>query len=221
MSSLSSIGASITEAVQFLSRLGGECEALSNLIKQEISRALLIPELAKHFKASDSWITAQDVDEHGWVYTSIGLSLPLSRKPKRSTSSHIIVQISLSGEGIEALDNREPLVHVGQWELPIDFRDIQMGFPCDLDNGYDLALENSQLFRWTHPEYDEEWCYSLRLTDINCPEDVKVNIVNPLKDLLLGVDVGRALAGTCAVQYAAAPDGTGQYRVLPRHPGAL
>ncbi|WP_284383592.1 hypothetical protein [Pseudomonas putida] len=56
----------------------------------------------------------------------------------------------------------------------------------------------------------------MRLTDINCPEDVKINIINPLKSLLLGADAAQALVGTCAVQYVGVEDGSGQYRVLPR-----
>lgn len=210
-----SIGASITDAVKFLSRVAGECETLADLLKQEISRALLTPELAKYVKPSGTWITSRMKDEDGWVYTGIGISLPIASKPKRSTTSHIVVQISLAGEGIEALDNREPLVHIGQWGWPIDFVEIQMGFPCDPVSGYDLNLENGQLFRWEHAEYDNEWCYSVRLTDINCPEDVRTNIINPLKSLLLGLDAPQALAGTCAVQYVGIGENTGQYRVLP------
>ncbi|WMY87550.1 hypothetical protein QR297_12145 [Pseudomonas shirazica] len=211
-----SVGASITDAVKFMSRLAGECETLADLLKQEISRALLTPELAKYFKPSGAWITSRTTDEEGWVYTGIGISLPIASKPKRSTTSHIVVQISLAGEGIEALDNREPLVHIGQWGWPIDFDEIQMGFPCDPVSGYDLNLESGQLFRWVHAEYDNEWCYSVRLTDINCPEDVKINIIHPLKSLLLRAEASQALAGTCAVRYVAIGENSGQYRVLPR-----
>lgn len=211
-----SIGASITDAVKFMSRLAGECETLADLVKQEISRALLTPELAKYFKPSGDWITSRAMDEEGWVYTGIGISLPIASKPKRTTGSHIVVQISLAGEGIEALDNQEPLVHIGQWGCPLDFADIQMGFPCDLDSGYNLSLESGQLFRWVHTEYDNEWCYSVRLTDINCPEDVKINIISPLKSLLLGADASQALVGTCAVRYVGVGENSGQYRVLPR-----
>ncbi|WP_282361045.1 hypothetical protein [Pseudomonas sp. PS01300] len=216
MSSPANIGNSITDAVNFVARLGGECERLTDLIKQEVSRALLTPDLAKRYKANGAWIDVSDTDEHGWVCTDVGISLPIAAKPKRLTSSYVVIQISLTGVGIEALGNHEPLVHIGQWGHPIDLEEIQMGFPCDLDSGYELSLEEGRLFKWVHSGYETEWCYSVRLTDLNCPDDVKINIIDPLKSLLLGCDVAQALSGTAAVQYVEVVSNEGQYRVIPR-----
>ncbi|ASV39791.1 hypothetical protein CI807_27475 [Pseudomonas sp. NS1(2017)] len=210
------IGKSITEAIRFVSRLGAECERLTELIREEMSRALLVPEIAKRFKVGGKWIDNRTTDENAWVYTELGISLPIISKPKRSTGSYLVVQISLTGEGINAEDNQEPLIHIGRWGDPIDFEELQMGFPLDLANEYDLILEDERLFRWVHTQYENEWCYSLRLTDINSPNDVQHHIINPTKALLLGNSATEALSGTAAVRYSRVGDKDGQYRALPR-----
>jgi hypothetical protein len=210
------IGKSITEAIRFVSRLGAECERLTELIKEELSRALLVPEIAKRYKAGGKWIDTRRTDESEWVYIELGTSLPIISKPKRSTGSYLVVQISLTGEGINAEGNQEPLLHIGRWGGPINFEEIQMGFPLDLDHEYDLVLEGERLFRWVHTQYENEWCYSLRLTDINSPIDVQHHIINPTKALLLGNSATEALSGTAAVRYSRVDYKDGQYRALPR-----
>jgi hypothetical protein len=209
------IGKSITEAIRFVSRLGAECERLTDLIREELSRALLAPEIAKHYKAGGKWIDSCTTDEHEWVYTELGISLPIISRPKRSASSYLVVQISLTGEGVNAEGNDEPLLHIGKCGNTIDFEEIQMGFPLDFTNGYNLVLEEERLFRWVHTQYESEWCYSLRLTDINSPRDVQSHIINPIKALLLKNDAAQALSSTAAVRYAPVEDKAGQYRTLP------
>lgn len=215
MTAPNDIGKSITEAIRFVSRLGAECERLTDLIREELSRALLAPDVAKHYKAGGKWIDSSTTDEHEWVYTELGISLPIISKPKRSTSSYLVIQISLTGEGINAEDNHLPLLHIGKWGNPIDFEEIQMGFPLDLTNGYDLVLEDERLFRWVHTQYESEWCYSLRLTDINNPKDVQKHIINPMKALLLNHNAVQALSTTAAVRYASVVEKAGQYRISP------
>jgi len=127
----------------------------------------------------------------------------------------LIVQISLTGPGINAEGNQEPLVHIGWWGSAIDFDSTLMGFPLHIEPGYELALEGERLFRWTYPEFESEWCYSVRLTDINSPLDVHTHIVNPVKALLLGNDAGSALSDTAAIRYEIVINGQGEYRVLP------
>lgn len=216
MNNPSDIGKSITEAIRFVSRLGAECEHLADLIKEELSRALLAPEVAKRYKAGGKWIDSRSTDEHEWVYTELGISLPIISKPKRSTGSYLVVQISFTGEGVNAEDNHEPLLHIGKWGYPIDFEEIQMGFPIDLESGFDLTLDNQRLFRWVHTQYESEWCYSLRLTDINGPSDVQNHIISPIKTLLLENNAAQALSGTAAVRYVPVEGKIGQYRALSR-----
>lgn len=216
MSNASSIGRAISENLQFISRLGAECDHLAKLIREEISALLLAPEVAHRYRAGGQWIEKTAYDERGWVCTETGFSLPVIVKPKRSVCGYIVVQISLTGGGIEAKDNHEPLIHVGWWGAPIDFEECLMSFPLGLDSEFDLTLEGDRLFKWAHSQYDDEWCYSLFLTDINNPADVQAALVKPLKALLLGHDAGNSLTGTRAVQYEKVDGEEGQYRVLPR-----
>ncbi|MFP3677195.1 hypothetical protein SB725_08690 [Pseudomonas sp. SIMBA_041] len=210
------IGKAITENIRFVSKLGEECIHLTKLIKEELSRLLLDSEVSRRYRAAGEWADTYANDEQNWVNTELGSSLPVTIKPKRSIGGFLIVQISLTGSGVDAKDNLEPLLHIGWWGNPIDFDDIQMGFPIALDNGYDLNLEDDRLFRWSHSQFENEWCYSLRLTDLNNPRDVHAYIVKPTKALLLGNNASQALSGTAAVRYKKVDEEPGQYRILPR-----
>ena len=214
MTAMNDTGKSITEAIRFVARLGGECEHLIHLIKQELSEALLAKEVAKRFKAGGKWIDSRTTDDHQWVYTGLAVSMPLIAKPKRSATSYLVVQISLAGEGIDAQGNHEPMVHVGQWGNPVDFEEVLMGFPMDMDTGYQLILDNERLFRWVHERYETEWCFSLRLTDINSLHDVQHRIIRPMMALLMGESAAEALSGSAAVRYAEVEGQAGQFRTL-------
>jgi hypothetical protein len=216
MTTPSDIGRAITESIQFISRLGAECEHLANMIKEQLSRLLLVPEVAKRYRAEGKWADSYERDDIDWTLTDLGFSLPLVIKPKRSVGTYLVVQISLSGLGIDALDNNEPLLHIGLWDDPLDFDSIKMGFPLDLDSGYDLALEAERMFVWSSSLGTHDWCYSLRLTDINSPKDIQDLIIKPMQALLLGGSPAQALAGTVVVRYASLGGESGQYRVLPR-----
>jgi hypothetical protein len=216
MSNPHDIGKAITENIRFVSMVGAECIHLTKLIKEELSRLLLVPEVARRYRAAGEWGDTYANDEQNWVNTELGSSLPVIIKPKRSIGGYLVVQISLTGSGVDAKDNLEPLLHVGWWGNPIDFDDIQMGFPVALDNEYDLSLEEGRLFHWSHSQFENEWCYSLRLTDINNPMDVHAYIVKPMKALLLGSGASQALSGTAAVRYIKVEDEPGQFRILPR-----
>lgn len=213
MSNSSTLGKAITENIRFVSRLGAECDHLLKLIREELSQRLLTPELARRYRADGGWIDAYINDELGWVTTEIASSLPMVIKPKRSIGGYLVVQISLTGPGIDAEGNQEPLLHIGWWANAIDFDAVQMGFPLESDTYDALALDAERLFRWTHTAFENEWCYSVRLIDINSPMDVQVNIINPVQALLLDDDASAALAGTAAVRYGKVEGREGHYRV--------
>jgi hypothetical protein len=216
MTTTSSIGKAITENIQFISKVGAECDQLAKLIREEVSRFLLVPEVARGYRAAGEWIENFNNDEQGWVNTELGFSLPVIVKPKRSVSGYIVVQISLAGAAIAAVENHEPLVHVGWWGDAVDFEHFFMTFPTELDSEFDLVVEADRLIKWDHSQFDAEWCYSLYLTDINSPADVQSLIVNPLRALLSGSDASQALSCTRAVRYEKVSEEPGQFRVLPR-----
>lgn len=212
------IGKSITESIAFVSAIAAECEHLAKLMKEEISTLLLSPEIAVRYRAYGDWQDVYDSDESGWLYTDLGISLPITIKPKRSVCGYLILQISLTGSGMGASENQEPLLHLGWWTSALDFGDFKMVFPQHLDPEYPHTLEAERLFRWSGlaSPSSSEWCYSVRLTDINRPNDVKRNLINPLRALLLGQRADLALSGTSVVKYAPVEEVPGQYRVLSR-----
>ncbi|MNV75540.1 hypothetical protein D3C71_1688360 [compost metagenome] len=118
------------------------------------------------------------------------------------------------GTGIAALDNNQPLLHVGFWSKAVDFDECWMGFPLD---DSPRILEQGQLFRWTTSgENLSEWVYSLRLAEINTMQDIQEKIVAPVMALLLGESVMDAFAGTAqsVVRYCETGVSPGQYRVV-------
>ena len=214
MSTPFDIGKGISENISFMTRVGAECDHLIRLIREELSRLLLDPELVARYRAAGGWEDADDYDNHDWVCTDRAYSLPMTIRPKRQASRYLAFQLSLTGIGVEAKDNVEPLLHIAWWSDAIDLGDTKMGFPLE-PGGYDLTLEAERLFRWSHPQGDTEWCYSVRLTDINSPLDVQTSIVNPVKALLLN-DQAQALVGTASVRYVAVEGEPGQFQALPR-----
>lgn len=214
MSEPVAIGKTITESIRFVSRVGAECNGLLKLIKEELSQALLGPELRSRYKANGEWADVWENDELEWVIVGAGSSLPLTLKPKRSTGGHLVAQISLTGQGIAVQNNDEPLLHIGWWGNPLDFDEVVMGFPVCLESGYEVRLEDKQLIRWSHSQWPEEWCFSIPLADMNSPVDVQRNVVKPVVALLLGHSAESALAGSATVQYQYF-EASGDFRVLP------
>lgn len=212
MTMMSDLGKAISENIAFVSKLGAECDRLAQLIREEVSRLLLTSEIARRYRAGGEWLQVNAEDDHGWVFTDISSSLPLVIKPKRSVSDYLIVQISLTGMGVDALDNHEPLIHIGRFNAPIDFDTIHVTFPLDAEERDGPDLENQRLLRWP----DGYWCYSLRLTDINSPADVQRCIINPMAALLLENSTVKRLSEAGAVRYAKVPKEPGQFRALPR-----
>jgi len=218
-----SIGVSIGESLRFVSSVAAECEALLKTVKDEVSRMLLQADMIKVYSAAGDWILSYEEDETGWISMEVAASLALQIKSKRlkdknKASGHAFIQISLAGCGTDALNNREPLIYVGWWHEPITFGEIQMGFPIDVSTDYQLKLEEGALFRWTHKAAPDEWCYVLRLTDVNTLQDAIKLIVTPLKRLLLGDSINDALDSLPIVRFlpAEGDSDSQQFTAMPR-----
>jgi len=216
MTSPSDLGASIAESFKFVSNVSTECEALLKLTNEEVSQMLVEPDVKEIHSASGEWMLSYQENDTGWLNTEFAASLALKQGRKKKPSGHVFVQISLMGCGIDALNNFEPLIHVGWWHDPIVFGETYMGFPIECGGDYQVELEEGVLFRWTHRAAADEWCYSLRLTDVNTLQDVKNLVVGPLKHLLLGKPVSEVLVGLPVVRYAPLKSDPGQFKVAPR-----
>lgn len=216
MTNPTDIGASISDSFRLVSAVATECEAMIMVAKEEVSRMLLEPEIKQMHTASGDWLTSYQEDDTGWLNTDLAASLELKPKRKSGRKGHLFIQISLVGIGVNALNNLEPLIHVGWWHDPIVFDETQMGFPIESDASYDLQLEDEVLFRWTHKAAPDEWCYTLRLTDVNSLKDVKDRVVAPLKALLLGQPASDVLGSLPAVRFSRVDGDSGQFTMKPR-----
>ncbi len=213
MSTPYEIGKAITASARLISKVAIECEHLAKLIKEEISRFLLAADVSAHYRPAGEWDDIYNEDESEWTFTDFGTSLPIRVPPKRTTSCHLFFQISLAGVGVGAKNNDEPLIHIGLWINGIDFDEIQMGFPMEIDADYML---HERLFVWQGKQGVKEWCFSVRLTDINNPADVQSHILEPLRILLLEGEQGRAFDNTAVVKYSKVIGEHGQYEIVPR-----
>jgi hypothetical protein len=218
MNNHADLGASIVDSFRLVSAVATECEAMLKIAKEEVSRMLLEPEIKQTYAAAGEWLLSYQEDDSGWLNTELAASLALKQRRKRTPSGHVFVQISLMGYGIDASDNLEPLIHVGWWHDPIVFGESQMGFPIENGTDYQLELEEGVLFRWTHKAAANEWCYTLRLTDVNTLQDVANLIVAPLKRLLLGHSVSDVLGRLPVVGFIARQSDSElhQFSVTPR-----
>ncbi|MFV3339164.1 hypothetical protein ACNFB1_18590 [Pseudomonas sp. NY15349] len=210
---MADIGKTISECISLISKVGAECEVLALMLKQELNSLLSNGSVRKYVVAGP-WEEASLTDSNQWVYTDIAYSLPVIMKPKRKIGAYLSFQISFVGTGIAALDNNQPLLHVGFWSKAVDFDECWMGFPLD---DSPRTLEHGQLFRWTtSSESLSEWVYSLRLAEMNTMQDIQEKVVVPVTALLLGESAADAFVGTAKsiVRYCEIEGSPGQYRVV-------
>lgn len=216
---MTDIGEAISEGISFISNVGAECDALTSMVKQALNGLLSDSELRQQVKPGGSWIDKFEKDSGGWVQTASAHSLPVIMQRKRSIGAYLFFQISIGGNGIEAQANKQPLVHIGLWPLPVDFSDYWMGFPLFDSDEPEPELEGGVVFRWPAEGGQwGEWTYSLRLAEINTIHDIREMIVAPVKALLQGKRMPEVFSPNVRgiVHYVAVEEETGQYRVLPQ-----
>ncbi|SEN20773.1 hypothetical protein SAMN04487857_111193 [Pseudomonas sp. ok272] len=176
---MSEAGKSITQSTEFLARVYAECNHLSKLLKQELSALLL----QTAHQAGGPWIGSFQEDPSGCLYYSLAHSLPLVDRASEQPDRHLFFQISLADDGMAATHNTEPLLHIGRWDHAINFaQDYYMGFPLFEDGELAPALVRDVLMHWP----GGEWLYSVQLSSINTPDDIRSHIIEPVKALLLG-----------------------------------
>jgi len=216
---MSEIGTAISSSFAFVSQVGNECEALANLIKQEISDLLSKSPLSGLYKPG-AWSSSYKTDTNAWIYQGAAWSLPLVPKGKRNVTAHLSFQLSLLCDNAEGGLSPEPLLHVNFWDEPTNFNDQYMGFEM-----YDISPKaltrlregTARLFRWESDNgAADRWTYSLRLADINGLDDVRRLIRSPVEQLVINVDAGEATLDqlASAVCYTAVEEMPDYYRVV-------
>jgi len=194
---MNSLGSSITQSFGFVAKVGEQCEALAQLIKQEVSASLLKPSLSSRLLPG-KWSNRYREDASGWVFSDAVWTLPLTPKAKKAEPLYLSIQLSIFNNNAEGGSIAEPLLHISCWESPVDHKeDCYMGFPMEHMTAatlHRLANGSARLFRWeAKTRQPDWWTYSVRLTDLNDVNDVRALITTPVAQLLEDVDAGERM----------------------------
>jgi hypothetical protein len=217
---MSEVGKTISHAIAYVSRVGEECEALANLIKSEVSDVFLKSKSSNVYKPGE-WSSSYKTDTHGWIFSDVAWTLPLTPKRKQKATAHFAFQMSFLCNNLEGGSSPEPLLHINLWDEPTDFKqDSYMGFEMhDIAQGTLARLHDggAKLFRWETGNGDaDRWTFTVRLADLNTLNDVRTLICDPLNQVLADVDQGEAALENIhnVVRYRAVDEVPDYYRVV-------
>lgn len=194
---MNAIGRSITSSFAFVSSVGEECEALSQLIRQEVSALFLkVPRVSR--LTPGKWTSRYRSAGIGWVYSDLACSIALIPAGKEEATAYLSFQLSLLCDNPEGGSIAEPLLHINYWEVAVDHNlGEYMGSPI---TGMTQATMDqlrdgcARLLRWPASKGKPDWwTYSLRLAEINSLVDVRELIIAPVEKLLSDLDKGEAL----------------------------
>ncbi|ANI15991.1 hypothetical protein A9C11_19320 [Pseudomonas citronellolis] len=216
---MNDVGQAISSGFKFVSQVGEECEALANVLKQELDDLFVHGPLKDMYRL-ENWSSSYNTK--GWIYSDMAWSLPLvpKRRGKPKVAAHLSFQISLLCSDPEAGSSPEPLLHINFWEPSVSFRNDEfMGFPmtslsCELQPR--LRDGTARLLRWDADDHDGWWTYTLRLAEVRSLEDVRKLISVPVGQLLGNTTAGEAMLETLSavVCYKAVDDQPDYYRVI-------
>lgn len=188
-------GKTVAAAFALVSKCGDEVESLSELLAQQMSDAIKgDPKLPFIVAGEFDWQYQNDSSD--WLVTDIAGSLPLKSKGKgnKRIAAYLGFQISMTGYGIGIPGNGEPLLHVFLWDCAVVFDEFWIGFPWDES---EFMVVDDRLMLWsehgTAAWGQGEWQYSLRLIDLNTPEEVYRHCVAPALALLSNMAPREAL----------------------------
>lgn len=190
-------GKTVAAAFALVSKCGDEVENLSELLAQQMSDAIKGDRKLPFIVAGEvDWQYRHASSE--WLKTDIACSLPLKAKGKgnKRIAAYLGFQISMTGDGIAIPGNAEPLLHVFLWGGYVGADDIWICFPWSPDAS-EFDVIDDRLMLWsehgTAAWGQGEWQYSLRLIDLNTPEEVYRHCVAPALALLSGMAPREAL----------------------------
>lgn len=217
---MSETGKAISASIAFLSKVGEECEALANLIKQEVSDLFRKNPLNTLYKPGE-WSSSYRTDTSGWIFSDAAWTLPLTPKRKQKPTAHLAFQMSFLCDDAQGGFSPEPLLHINLWDDPTDVRyENYMGFEmCDVSTRSLVRLQSgtARLFRWeTENGAADRWTYSLRLAEINNLDDIRNQMCMLIGTLLTNVDEGEAALDetSSVVRWSTLEDTQDYYRVV-------
>lgn len=207
------LGSKISACFDFVAKVGQEVENLSDIIKEEMTRALTNTPLVEKYGIL-KWNFDCRYCDNDWICTDVICDVPLIVKPRRKPEMYLGFQISLLGSGMDTGGNRDPLVHVFCWRTgPASMKESPMAFPLEPD---EQVLEDESLFVFGNKiGSPRSWAFTIALTDVNTIEDVRKKIIKPMRLLLLGSTAREALTGDIGglICYEEIADKPGNYSV--------
>ena len=189
---------------EYSSHCAQEIENVADCFKNEFSKWFEKDGKFLRLVLAGDWIESSREDDSGWLYSDVGWSLPLKRRGKgrQPASAWLTVQFSLWGEGLLP-GLGEPVVHVYCFDGPCNF-DLMgdycyVGFPLDSEDDdlgndqVEIEIERRLLWKMGGEHWQHQWCYSVLLTALSNPGDIKRLVVDPSVRLLSGSSVVDAL----------------------------
>lgn len=193
-------GKTITQCFNIVSNVGSELVALRETLTNMMTKSLdarisdLPCVLAGDAQQSERF------DDSGWVCIGEATSLPLksSGKGKKKIERYLGFQVSMIGDGIDIPGNKEPLLHVVCWSGVINYDNaMYVGFPLEEEADYPFEVVDERILLWGGQKAtawnDRSWVYSVLLTSLTSPDDLKAYVIEPALALLKGGDVITAL----------------------------
>lgn len=185
-------GKTVVQSFEIASRICKEVGSLHELLQDQLTEA--IGSASRENKTlwciAAGGVSDDRLDESEWLYTDLLFALPLksSGKGNKPIQCYVGYQISMFGDGVVLPENKEPLLHVFCWaDTPSFEGGNYQGFPVldDEINGFDV-LEN-HLLHWgsANAAWNERgWTFSLRLLQLNTPDDLQTQVIAPALALL-------------------------------------
>jgi len=191
----STIGSNIAQSAALINSACIEINNMLTLLQQELSDALenSKSDLSRYAYFGE-WQSSERLTESNWVCSDTSESLPIFKHNKnKEATRYFCIQVSLIGDGADIPGiQTEPLVHVALIDAPIDFEYCYIT-PEETLSDEDAVLDRGQegtLISWGESSsgfwYEQQWCYSVKLTSLNTLDDLRSKIIGPALELLTG-----------------------------------
>ncbi|GLR63961.1 hypothetical protein [Marinospirillum insulare] len=184
-----SMGEAIHQSAKLLSQAGKEINALMDMIQAEVNSEIEQNQLGCDAQVHGNWYEESNLDDSTFLFNLYAIVLPIKKgKRKQSAQSYINIQVSLDSDGMThpQANNLEPLAHISLWNVPTNIAEDEY-MSLDLVEDTELEIQDNFLVSWgTDAEdwTDQCWTYSLKLTSLNSPEDVRNKIIIPFSQLM-------------------------------------
>lgn len=188
-------GVNLHNSVKLIKQAGKEINALVTMIKNDINSEIEKVQLGCNaYIHGRGWYEESHLDDENYVYELYSEVLPLqkTKRNRNEAQRFLMIQVSLDGDGMthEEANNHEPLIHIALWDEPINLNNEQY-ISLHLSEADSFTIQENVLLNW-YPEAEswteQSWTYSLTLTSLNTPKDIKDKVIRPIRALMQNCD---------------------------------